>query len=193
MIWHCYSRTLPCVIRLVPHTVGLMVTHVYISQYMERSKMGLSKRHSIERLGTAILKQIINVSNQVFISSIIRLWMDFSLPPRCPRPCGANEGRLSHFLWLRPKTGWQSMISQEKIPRNTPPRPEIELGPRWGQAVSYIHSPTKLSWLINSLVVSHIWDVIPTVHSWWLRLFQNFSQTRNYLLILLLQFFQSTR
>ena len=30
--------------------------------------------------------------------------------------CGVTEGRLSHFLprWL--STGWQSVISQEKIP-----------------------------------------------------------------------------
>ena len=37
------------------------------------------------------------------------------------RLCGVIEGRLSHFLprWLR--TGWQSAISQGKIPWNTPP------------------------------------------------------------------------
>jgi len=37
------------------------------------------------------------------------------------RLCGAIEGRLSHFLqhWLR--MGWQSVISQKKIPWNTLP------------------------------------------------------------------------
>jgi len=44
---------------------------------------------------------------------------------------------LSHFLprWLR--TGWQSVISQGKIPWDTPPWPGVEPGPRRGQTVSY--------------------------------------------------------
>jgi len=60
------------------------------------------------------------------------------------RWCGVVEGRLSHFLphWLR--MGWQSAISQGKIPWNTPPWLGIEPGPRGGQTVSY---PTELSWL----------------------------------------------
>jgi len=60
------------------------------------------------------------------------------------RLCGVFEGRLSHFLphWLR--TGWQSAISQEQIPWNTPPWLGNEPGPRGGQTVSY---PTELSWL----------------------------------------------
>ena len=51
-----------------------------------------------------------------------------------PRLCGITEGRLSYFLsrWLR--TGWQSVISRG-----------IEPGPRRGQTVRYIHSPTELS------------------------------------------------
>ena len=67
------------------------------------------------------------------------------------RLCGAIEGRLSHFLphWLR--TGWQSMTSQGIIPWNTPPWLGIEPGPRGGQTVSYIHSPTELSWLTAML------------------------------------------
>jgi len=62
------------------------------------------------------------------------------------RLCGVFEGRLSHFLprWLR--RGWQSAISQGKIPWNTPPWLGIEPGPRGGQTVSY---PTELSWLIS--------------------------------------------
>jgi len=39
--------------------------------------------------------------------------------------CGTIDERLSH--WVR--TGWQSVISQRKIPCNTPPRPGIEPGP----------------------------------------------------------------
>ena len=60
------------------------------------------------------------------------------------RLCGFVEGRLSHFLprWLR--TGWQSVISQGKIPWNTPPCLGIEPGPQGGQTVSY---STELSWL----------------------------------------------
>jgi len=45
------------------------------------------------------------------------------------RLCGAIEGRLSHFLPHRLWTGWQSVISQEKSPRNVPPWPGIEPGP----------------------------------------------------------------
>ena len=61
------------------------------------------------------------------------------------RLCGVFEGRLGHFLprWLR--TGWQSVISQGKIPWNTPPWLGNEPGPRGGQTVSY---PTELSWLV---------------------------------------------
>jgi len=61
------------------------------------------------------------------------------------RLCGVIEGRLSHFLprWLR--TGWQSAISQGKIPLNTPPWLGIEPGPRGGQTVSY---PTELFLLL---------------------------------------------
>ena len=62
------------------------------------------------------------------------------------RLCGAIEGRLSHFLprWLR--TGWQSVISQGKIPWNTPPWLGIEPGPQEGQTVSY---STELSWHLH--------------------------------------------
>jgi len=75
------------------------------------------------------------------------------------RLCGVIEGRLSHFLprWLR--TGWQSAISQGKIPWNTPPWLGNEPGPRGGQTVSY---PTKLSWLT--------WQAIlrgKCGHYWW--------------------------
>jgi len=64
------------------------------------------------------------------------------------RLSGVLEQRLSHFLsrWLR--TGWQSVISQRKIPWNTPPWLEIEPGPQRGQTVSYF---TELSWLTKSL------------------------------------------
>jgi len=76
------------------------------------------------------------------------------------RLCGVIEGRLSHFLprWLR--TGWQSAISQGKIPWNTPPWLGIEPGPRGGQTVSY---PTELSWLtvINSQTLA-----LKTISSW---------------------------
>jgi len=59
------------------------------------------------------------------------------------RLCGVIEGRLSHFLprWLR--IGWQSVISQGKIPWNTQPWLGIEPGPQGGKPVSY---PTELSW-----------------------------------------------
>jgi len=45
------------------------------------------------------------------------------------RLCGVIEGRLSYLLphWLR--TGWQSVISQGKIPWNTPVWLGIEPGP----------------------------------------------------------------
>jgi len=52
-----------------------------------------------------------------FLSANVCPWLNFGLPPRCPQiVCGVFEGRLSHFLprWLR--TGWQSAISQGKIP-----------------------------------------------------------------------------
>jgi len=44
------------------------------------------------------------------------------------RLCGTIKGRFRQSLscWLR--TGWQSMITQEKIPRNTPPWPGIGHG-----------------------------------------------------------------
>ena len=60
------------------------------------------------------------------------------------RFCGVIERRLRHFLprWL--KTGWQSVISQGKIPWNTPPWLGIEPRPQGGQTVSY---STELSWL----------------------------------------------
>ena len=55
------------------------------------------------------------------------------------RLCGAIEGRLSHFLpsWFR--MGWQSAISQGKIPENTPPWLEIEPGTLRRQTME-IHS-----------------------------------------------------
>jgi len=59
------------------------------------------------------------------------------------RLCGVIEGRLSHFLPRYFRTGWQSVISQGKIPWNTPPWPGSEPGPRGGQTVSY---PTELPW-----------------------------------------------
>ena len=64
------------------------------------------------------------------------------------RSSGVIEGRLSHFLprWLR--TGWQSVISQGKIPWNTTPWLGIEPEPRGWQTVSY---PTVLSRLVISL------------------------------------------
>ena len=37
------------------------------------------------------------------------------------------------------------MISEGKIRQNTPPQSGIEPGPRRGQTVSYIRSPTELS------------------------------------------------
>jgi len=63
------------------------------------------------------------------------------------RLCGVIEGRLSHFLprWLR--TAWQSVISQGKIPWNTPSWLGIKPGPRGGQKLSY---STELSWLTCS-------------------------------------------
>jgi len=67
------------------------------------------------------------------------------------RLCGVIEGRLSHFLqrWLR--KGWQSVISQGKIPWNTPPWLRIEPGPQGRQTMSY---STELSWLIALFIRS---------------------------------------
>jgi len=79
--------------------------------------------------------------------------------------CGVIEGRLSHFLprWLR--TGWQSAISQGKIPWNAPPWLGIEPGPRGGQTVSY---PTELSWLTRTKPWSSQWPNIPSVWIEWI-------------------------
>jgi len=73
------------------------------------------------------------------------------------RLCSVSEGRLGHFLphWLR--TGWQSVISQGKIPWNTPPWLGIEPGPQVGQTVSY---STELSWLTTcqyDLALGYLW------------------------------------
>jgi len=70
-------------------------------------------------------------------------WLEFSFPPRCPQAVWCHWD-LSHFLprWLR--TGWKSVISQGKIPWNTPPWLGIEPRPLGEQTVSY---STELSWL----------------------------------------------
>ena len=85
-----------------------------------------------------------------FISHCLSV-VNFGIPPRCPQVVWRHwgGGRLSHFLpyWLR--RGWQSVISQGKIPWNTPPWLGIEPGPRGGQTVSY---PTELSWLTLNLL-----------------------------------------
>ena len=51
----------------------------------------------------------------LFLSPIVRGWTSAFLLA-VHGLCGVIEGRLSHFLprWLR--TGWQSVISQGKIP-----------------------------------------------------------------------------
>jgi len=99
------------------------------------------------------LQPMQNLSITLFIfhqPSSVRGWTSAFLLT-VDRLCGVIEGRLSHFLprWLR--TGWQSVISQWKIPWNTPPWLEIEPGPQGGgeRPVSY---PTELSWLIYLLV-----------------------------------------
>ena len=55
------------------------------------------------------------------------------------RLCGAIEARLSHFLsrWLR--TDWQRVISQGKIPWNTPPWLGIEPWP-WGRHLILVYN-----------------------------------------------------
>ena len=96
-------------------------------------------------------------------SAIICPWLDFGLPLH--RLCGVIERRLSRFLprWLR--TGWQSAISQGKIPWNTSGWLGIESGPRGGQTVRY---PTEVPWLTLSLSgmicqLSKVWNIgVPT-------------------------------
>jgi len=56
-------------------------------------------------------------------------------------------GEIESFLPRCLRTGWQSVISQEKIPWNTSPWLGIEPGPRGGQTVRFTHFPTELSWL----------------------------------------------
>jgi len=55
--------------------------------------------------------------------------------------------------WLR--TGWQSLISQGKIPWNAPPWLGIEPGPQGGRTVSY---PTELSLCIMQQFISQQWN-----------------------------------
>ena len=86
---------------------------------------------------------IIDTCLMKLLSAIIYPWLDFGFPPRGHSLCGAIEGRLSYFChWLR--TGWQGVISQRKIPWNTPPWLGIEPGLQGGQTVSY---SSELSWL----------------------------------------------
>ena len=61
---------------------------------------------------------------QIFFSNtsaIVCPWLDFSSPPLFPHAVWCHWERLSRFLprWLR--TDWQSVISQGRIPSNTPP------------------------------------------------------------------------
>jgi len=75
--------------------------------------------------------------------------------------CGVTEGRWSHFL------GWQSVISQAKIPWNTPPWLGIEPGPWGGQTVNRVHltvlvSIEKISVLGN--YVTESWNYIKFLH-----------------------------
>jgi len=85
---------------------------------------------------------VIDTCSMKLPSTIIYPWLDFGFPPRGHSLGGAIEGRLSHFCrWLW--TGWQGVISQTKIPWNTPPWLGIEPGLQGGQTVSY---PTELSW-----------------------------------------------
>jgi len=79
-----------------------------------------------------------------FLSAIIYPWMAIGLPPRCPQVVWCHWVERSHFLSRRLRIGWQRVISQGKIPWNTPPWLGAEPGPQGGQIVSYC---TELSWL----------------------------------------------
>jgi len=65
-----------------------------------------------------------------------------------PRPSSSIStgfvASLSLLLprWLR--TGWQSVISQGKIPLNIPPWLKIKPRPRGGQTVRFNYSTTEL-------------------------------------------------
>jgi len=74
------------------------------------------------------------------------------------RLCAVIEGRLSHFLprWLR--TGWQSVISQGKIPWNTPLWLGSEPGPRGGQTVSYSTERSCLTCQVKRIIMQKLVD-----------------------------------
>ena len=65
-------------------------------------------------------------SDENFTSSSHRLAVVGLQPVH--RLCGVIEGRLSHFLSHWPRVGWQNVISQGKITRDT--QPWLNLGHR---------------------------------------------------------------
>jgi len=91
-------------------------------------------------------------SNLHIFSVIVCPWLKAGLPTQCLQVvwCHWWEIELVLSRWL--KTGWQIVVSQGKIPWNTPPLLGIEPRPRRGQTVSYNHSYTKVSW-------PHYWHI----------------------------------
>ena len=78
------------------------------------------------------------------------------------RLCDVIEGRLCFFLphWLR--TGWQSAISQGKIPWNTYLWPRIEPGLRRGQWDTFILSLSYRDWHGHTVIISSETDISKT-------------------------------